>query len=347
MTNLKNAHFKYTVPISKAEVDEDGLYIVGEATGPEIDQHEERLDPQAIKAFAQQIRDRLAAGDPIPYLDEHDKSTSGRGVLRHLGDLVDGEITENNHLKVKVRLNEDNPAATFLYRQIQAGKKFGMSINGDVLEFADELVKSIGRKVRTFKSVILTHVANTTRPVWTPSLGTVLNRAVEKALADEGDGEEMAEEIVVESTKVETATNETPVEETTTVEATTEETPVETVTETPAVETPAVSTLETKLDTLIGAFTALADALKPQTPAPVEVSRSEPETPEPVISKSESEDRFAALEAELAQLKERSATPTPPVITKAQTEEFEGLLKDMSPQERLRMALAARHNEEI
>lgn len=343
---MSNIHFKYTVPISKAEVDDDGLYIVGEATGPEIDSQEERIHPEAIKAFAAQIKDRLAAGDPIPYLDEHDKSTSGRGVLRHLGDLVDGEITENDHLRVRVRLNEDNPAATFLYRQIQAGKKFGMSINGDVLEWSDELVKSIGRKVRTFKSVILTHIANTTRPVWTPSLGTVLNRAVEKALADEGNGEEMAEEIVVESTKVETTTEETPVEETTTVETTTEETKVETPAETPAEESPANNSLETKMDALISGFTTLIEALKPQTPAPIEVARSEPETTEPEISKSEV-DRIADLEAELANLKQKSSTPTPPMITKAQNDEFEGLLKSMSPQERLRMALAARHGEEI
>lgn len=346
MTNLKAA-FKYTVPISKAEVDEDGLYIVGEATGPEIDSQEERLDPNAIKAFTAQIADRVAAGDPIPYLDEHDKSTSGRGVLRHLGDIVEGEITDNDHLKIKVRLNEDNPAATFLYRQIQAGKKFGMSINGEVLEFADELVKSIGRKVRTFKSVILTHVANTTRPVWTPSLGTVLNRAVEKALADEGDGEEMAEETVVESTKVteETAT-ETPATETTTEETTTEETRVEETTETPAEETNESTSLDDKINALLTGFATLVEAMKAQTAAPVEVSRSE-ETPEPEISKSESDDKVARLEAELAEIKERSATPTPPVLTKAQTEEFEGIMKSMSPQERLRVALAAQHGEEF
>jgi phage head maturation protease len=344
MTQLKNASFKYTVPISKAEADDDGLYITGEASGPEIDIQDERIAPEAIKAFANQIKERAASGDPIPYLDEHDKSTSGRGVLRHLGDLVDGEITDNNHLRVKVRLNEDNPAATFLYRQIVAGKKFGMSINGDVLEFADELVKSIGRKIRTFKSVILTHVANTTRPVWTPSLGTVLNRAVEKALADEGNGEEMAEETVVESTAVEEATTtETPaVEETTTVEATAVE--AETETETPAA--PATTPVETKLDALISAFATLAEALKPATPA-AEVARSEDETPEPVVSKSESDDRFAALEAELAELKERSATPTPPLVTKAAREEFEGLMSEMSPQERLRVSLAAIHGEDI
>jgi phage head maturation protease len=341
--DLKNATFKYTVPISKAEADEDGLYITGEATGPEVDLHEERIAPEAIKAFANQIKDRYANGDPIPYLDEHDKSTSGRGVLRHLGDLVDGEITENNHLWVKVRLNDDNPAATFLYRQIQAGKKFGMSINGDVLSYADELVKSLGRKIRTFKSVVLTHVANTTRPVWTPSLGTVLNRAVEKALADEGDGEEMAEEIVAESTE----TKETPAVETT------PETPAKTDTKSEAVatETPETeSTLSKKIDALVEGVSAMLELLKTKEPVLATVEHSEKETPEPEISKSEPSEedkRFAKLEAELAEIKEQSSTQRPPVITKSQRDEFEGLLKDLSPSERLRVALSAIHGEDL
>lgn len=346
MTQLIDARFKYTVPVSKAEADDDGLYLYGEAAGTEVDKQKERMSPEAIKAFAQQIKDRYYEGNPIPYVDEHDKSTSGRGVLRHLGDVVDGGITENDHLWVKVRLNEKNPAATFLYSQIvDEGKQYGMSIQGSVLEFVDEVAKSIGQKIRTFKSVILDHIANTTKPVWTPSLGTVLNRAVVKALEDESNGEEMAEETVVESTKVtEETTTETPANET--VAETTEETTVETTTETPAETPSALDELVNKFVSAIDArFAELAESLKAQTPATVE--RSESETPEPAISKSESDDRLAALEAELATLKERSATPTPPVISKAQTEEFEGLLKSMSPEERLRMALAARHGEEF
>lgn len=344
MTQVVDARFKYTVAISKAEANDEGLYLYGEASGPEIDKQQERIDPVAIKAFAQQIKDRVADGNPIPYVDEHDKSTSGRGVLRHLGDVVDGGITETDHLWVKVRLNEKNPAATFLYGQIvDEGKQYGMSVQGSVLEFADEVVKSIGRKVRTFKNVVLDHIANTTRPVWTPSLGTVLNRAVTKALEDEGNGEEMAEEIVVESTSTEeTTTPETP--------ATTETTPVEvataTATETPSVEeTPAVTGLEAKMDALINAFGTLTAALTPQTPAPATVERAEAETPEPVTTNDDS--RFAALEAELAELKERSATPRPPVLTKAESDEFKETFGSLSPQERLRVGLAAMRGEDF
>lgn len=342
---LKNANFKYTVPITKSEADEDGLYIVGEATGPEPDAQGEAIHPDAIKSFREQIVAAYEKGEPIPYVDEHDKSVSGRGVLRHLGDLVDGEITADNHLRVKVKLNEDNPAATFLYRQIQAGKKFGMSISGDVLSYADELNKAIGRKMRVFKSVILTHVANTTRPVWTPSLGTVLNRAVEKALADEGNGEEMeTEETVVESTKVEeTETVETPAT-TTETETKVEETKVEETESTE--ETPnEMTALGAKLDALLTGFQTLVEAIK--TKELVTANKAEAdETPEPEINKAE-DDRIARLEAELAELKETSVTQRPPVLNKAERVEFDDALKALSPSERMRVALAALHGEEI
>lgn len=353
MTQLIDARFKYTVPISKAEADEDGLYLYGEAAGTEVDKHQERMSPEAIKAFAQQIKDRYFEGNPIPYVDEHDKATSGRGVLRHLGDVVDGGITGEDHLWVKVRLNEKNPAATFLYNQIaDEGKQYGMSIQGQVLEFVDEIAKAVGGKIRTFKSVVLDHIANTTKPVWTPSLGTVLNRAVVKALEDESNGEEMTQPQVVESTKVtEETTTETPtVEETPIVEAVTTTEVETTVTETP--ETPAVSGLEAKMDALLTGVAALVEAMKPQTPEPVlEVARSEPEeteTPEPEIAKSEGDDRIAALEAALAELEQRSASQRPPlVVTKAQRDEFEGLMDKLTPQERMRVALAALHGEDI
>ncbi len=360
MTQLIDARFKYTVPISKAEADDDGLYLYGEAAGTEVDKHQERMSPEAIKAFAQQIKDRYFEGSPIPYVDEHDKATSGRGVLRHLGDVVDGGITGEDHLWVKVRLNEKNPAATFLYSQIvDEGKQYGMSIQGQVLEFVDEIAKAVGSKIRTFKSVVLDHIANTTKPVWTPSLGTVLNRAVIKALEDEGNGEDMTQPQVVESTKVtEETTTETPnVEETTTVtaEATTEETQPEVeveeiVAETP--ETPAVSGLEAKLDALLTGVAALVESIKPQIPEPVlEVARAEEatETPEPeIVEKAEDDPRIAALEAALAELEQRSASPRPPVlVTKAERDEFEGLMTSLTPQERMRVALAALHGENI
>lgn len=335
---IKNAGFKYTIPITKSTADEDGLYIYGEATGPEVDMQDEALAPEAIESFAQQIKQRAADGNPVPYLDEHPKDV-GRGVLRHLGDLVDGGITEKGHLWVKVRLHEDNPAATFLYRQINAGKQFGMSVSGDVTSWADNLNKALGRKIRTFKSIVLNHIANTTKPVWTPSFGTVLNRAIDKALSE---GETMAEEIVVEPTNIE----ETPATE---QAEPTESTLVAAATETPVEDKPeedsAMAAITSRLDSMATALLALAEAVKPKeaTETPEPVTKSEPET----------DDRMGRLEAalvtlvgEVTEIKTRSASQTPPVVNKSQREQLDDVLKDASPEERLRAALAVFHGEE-
>jgi hypothetical protein len=255
---------------------------------------------------------------------------------------VDGGITEKGHLWVKVRLHEDNPAATFLYRQINAGKQFGMSVSGDVQSWADNLHKAMGRKIRTFKSIVLNHIANTTKPVWTPSLGTVLNRAIDKALSE---GETMAEEIVVEPTKNE----ETPATEQAVNEAV-ETTVVAEATETPEPEKPAddsaLSAINSRLDSFATAMLAMAEAIKPKLEAT--------ETPEPVTkSEPETDDRMTKLEAalvtlvgEVTEIKSRSASPTPPVVNKSQREQLDEVLKDASPEERLRAALAVLHDEE-
>lgn len=342
---LKNATFKYTIPVTKSNADEDGLYIYGEASGPEVDVQDERFSEDAINSFADQIRERASSGDPIPYLDEHEKD-GGRGVLKHLGDLVDGGITNQGHLWVKVRLFEDNPAATFLYRSIQQGKKFGMSVSGDVLSFSDEIVKSAGKRVRTFKSMILKHIANTTKPVWTPSFGTVLNRAVEKALSE---GENMAEEIVVESTKVEAtpATDETKTDVV-----------AQAVTETVAQPDEAANDINGKLDKIASAVLALAELVKPkelatETPEPA-TDKSEPvdSTSTAVTVEKSADEKLADLAAELENskkeieaLKNASISPRPPVV-KAQAEEFSSLIKSMEPSERLRLALQAKHEGE-
>jgi ATPase subunit of ABC transporter with duplicated ATPase domains len=96
----------------------------------------------------------------------------------------------------------------------------------------------------------------------------------------------------------------------------------------------------------------LVESIKPQIPEPVlEVARAEEatETPEPeIVEKAEDDPRIAALEAALAELEQRSASPRPPVlVTKAERDEFEGLMTSLTPQERMRVALAALHGENI
>lgn len=189
----KSAAFKYTFPIVKAERRDDGMYLLGFATGPEVDKDNERIAPEAIVNFAKQIEDRSAAGNPLPYLDAH----ADDGVLRELGVLTKGWVNENFHLGVEVRLNEDNPAAMYLYNQVQKGKQYGMSISGAVLDWTNEFVQEVGRMVRTFKNVVLDEISNTTRPAWYPSFGTVLSKSVQSAddgASVEGENASMEED---------------------------------------------------------------------------------------------------------------------------------------------------------
>ena len=177
---MSKVPFRYTFGISKAEERPDGLFIIGEASGPEVDATDERMATEAISRFAAQIRSQAEAGNPLPYRDAHAQD----GVLRDLGSVTDGWLDERFHLGVEVKLDDDSPSALYLFRSIQKGKQFGMSIAGTVLDFKDEFVAEIGKTVRTYKDIVLTEISNTTRPAWTPSFGTVLSKAIDAAQAE-------------------------------------------------------------------------------------------------------------------------------------------------------------------
>lgn len=174
---MSKNEWKYTIPVLRAEDRSDGAYLIGEASGPERDSHGTAMAPEAIADFARQIADRVAAGDPIPYIDSHLKV----GVLRELGWVMEGEITPDFHLRVAVRLDEANPAAMFIHNNVQRGKQYGMSVAGDGTEFQTVRDDDGNRFIR-FTRVLLREISNTTRPSWVPSLGTVLARSLDGEL---------------------------------------------------------------------------------------------------------------------------------------------------------------------
>lgn len=171
--------WKITIPVARTEDRTDGLYIVGEASGPERDSHGTQMSAEAIHDFARQIADRVAAGDPIPYIDSHQKT----GLLRELGHVMEGMVTPDYHLRIAVRLDDNNPAATFLYDALKRGKQYGMSIAGDGVEHMT-VRDDTGNRIVRFLKVALREISNTTRPSWVPSLGTVLARSIDGELGD-------------------------------------------------------------------------------------------------------------------------------------------------------------------
>ena len=185
---MSTNNWKITIPVDRAEETSDGLFIYGQASGPERDSHGTEMDTTAIEDFAKQIEERAAAGDPIPYLDHHQKD----GVLRELGTVISGSVDNDYRLNVAVRLDEDNPAARYLHSRIKRGKQYGMSIAGDGVQYKMLRDETTGEQVIRFLRIALKEISNTTRPSWVPSFGTVLARSIEGA----ENGEVMAEELV-------------------------------------------------------------------------------------------------------------------------------------------------------
>lgn len=175
-------NWRITFPIEKAEQRDDGFYVIGLASGPEIDATDERMDQELVYRYADQINASggLTLDAHLPYRDAHAQD----GVMRDLGWLTNAWINDQQRLAVEVKLDEDNPAAMYLFRQLKRGKKYGMSVAGKVLDYVDEWVAEVGKTIRTYKDVILTEISNTTRPAWTPSFGSVLA----KAISDAGSG---------------------------------------------------------------------------------------------------------------------------------------------------------------
>lgn len=198
----QEAKFKYTFPITKAEKRADGIYITGYASGPEVDSEGERMAPEAIERFAAQIN-ATDADTRLVYRDAH----APDGVLRDLGDITKAWVTEKFHLGIEVKLDEANPAAAYLFKQLEKGKQYGMSVAGHVVDYADELLESAGTIVRTYKNVVLDEISNTTRPAWYPSFGSVLSKSIKDAASETTEGEAMSKTASAElDTKVEDAT---------------------------------------------------------------------------------------------------------------------------------------------
>ena len=189
------ALFKYTISIEKAESENGRLYLYGVASGLGVDSQGHEMDPLAIQRMAEQVEMRASAGDPVPYLDWHKEGN----VLSELGHVVKAQVDEDWNLAIKVELDDKNPAAVYLYDSIKnKGKKFGMSVAGKVQKWTRRTLED-GRSVLRFFDVSLKEISNTTRPIWTPSLGTVLAKAVldeadATSLTPEGDNPDMSKQ---------------------------------------------------------------------------------------------------------------------------------------------------------
>lgn len=370
---MTQAVFKYTFPISKAEQRADGFYITGYASGPEVDTEGERMAPEAIERFAEQIN----STDPdmrLVYRDAH----APDGVLRDLGDITKAWVNEHFHLGVEVKLNMDNPAAEFLFKQIGRGKQYGMSVAGHVVDYANEFVEEVGKNVLTYKNVVLDEISNTTRPAWYPSFGTVLAKSIRDASTDapkEGnDVDPEKDNTTLPSTEDATKSNDAAgdTEDTTekAADPAADESTEDTTEKTGESTDEDVEKAGRKLSgatsaKLLGLFNSMQEELTSlgviEVPADAtdsekSASGSDEDTTEktedagstePVITRSDLDALAADLKKaneRIAELEARPATQVPGVITDATKAETESELADYlakaSPSEKMRLAFA-------
>lgn len=372
---MTEAAFKYTFPIVKSEAREDGNFITGYASGPEIDSENERFAPEAIQRFSEQIN-TASPQMRLTYRDAH----APDGVLRDLGEITKAWVEENFHLGIEVKLDMANPASAYLWRQINdKGKQYGMSVAGRVIDYVDEFVASANTVIRTYKNVVLDEISNTTRPAWYPSFGTVLSKSIKDASSsDAPDGDnrmgeqnsELLDETVEDAEKSESA--EGAEDETQKTDDTEAEAEVEKAEESESgdegvaeddVEKAGKKVSTATANRLLGLFnemqTALTDLGVIETAPASEKSASDEE--EDTVEKSEDESEATAetiTKAELdaladelrkaneriAELEARPHVPEPGAITddtKKAADEFADVFEKASPSEKMRLAFAA------
>lgn len=174
------APFKYTFPVSKAFVGSDGRRrIEGAATGPEVDLQNQRVASTLISKWVDMVNNGLM---PLTYDDNH--RSEQEVITTELGTIEKAWKDDRDHMWVSVVLDDDNPVAQYIHKAaMNKGKQYGMSIFGEATAYIDEVIG--GKNVRTITDGFLTRIAHTTRPVWTPSLGTVISKAVDSAVSEE------------------------------------------------------------------------------------------------------------------------------------------------------------------
>ena len=346
-----NAAYKYTFPIEKAFIGDDGLpRLIGAATGPEVDLESQRVHPALIDKWINQIN----TGQIQVVYDNNHKDND---LLTDLGHVEKAWKSDNGHMYVQVILDRDNPVAGYIHKAALKGKQYGMSIYGKATRYMDEIVSS--QKVRTITDGVLERIAHTTRPVWTPSFGTVLSKAIDEAVAESATG---VTQVTEETKKTETADSSTEVKkdeaDTATDAATVETTEVveSTTSETVEKAISADSKKDAKnLDKIVAQYNALGKTLRDAGLIEKEAAGAVEESTETTVQKSEGDDvetlskAVSDLTGIVTALADRIKDGNSPALLQKSepVDPLAELNAVENPLERLRLSLAAKHGEGI
>lgn len=354
--------FEFAVPFGKAERDGE-WYLTALATGTEVDKQNERMAPEAIVGLATQIE-----RDNIPFLNWH----NANDALAEMGEVTKAWLSEDFHMGVEIRLDQEDNRAQRLWNRLdrvnpRTGKpyEYGLSIGGSVNNFKDEYEKSIGRNVRTYYDVQLEEISLTTKPIYTPSLGTVFRKAADAV--NEGDKTSMSDvtpKVEVTTTltdeSVKTANESLPSDqqvsepETTVVEVKQVEVDVEKAasarTKEDAHKLKRLVGMHREMSTLIAELVLSADDDETKTPnsnsTPSEIVAVKAEETKPADDRLEKAlSEIDELKGQVNQLRESTPAGGGPglLVRKSDEEELAEMLKSMTPTDKLRFALRAKY----
>lgn len=187
-------HNNYYVGIKKAYVEDGEWMIEGVAGGTLIDEDDEKISVKVLEQFVDFL--------PLPLKDAH---PSMGPVMGKLGDVIDGRVAPIKGIEgefelfIKARLDKENPASQYLWKQLQAGEKWGFSVDSNEVVTETTYDKMNGKFVTTFVSCIPDNVSVTSEPAYSRSFIQVAEMALKKekkelkreALTEEEKGVDM------------------------------------------------------------------------------------------------------------------------------------------------------------
>jgi hypothetical protein len=175
--------------VTKADSSTPGLerrYLRGISSGPQLDQHEERMTQECIDDFMRQANE----DDILLYVDLH-----GFGATEDIGILTKAEVLDNGDWYTEYRLfdSADDPG-TFKLETIETvwkqmnglppytkAKKRGFSIEGDIPDdgIVSAEVDEKGNLIkRVLRRVDLTGVVLVPKPAYKPSVASAVYKAL-------------------------------------------------------------------------------------------------------------------------------------------------------------------------
>jgi len=144
------------------------MIVEGLASTTEVDLTGERMAESAIKSMA-------ASNLPLSFRSEHKSEWDSE-----LGAVTSLTATASHQLLMRAELDPDHPNAHFLFGKLQKGSQLGLSIGGQVNDWAWEHDTTIGKAIRTYKDIALQEVSVTSHPAVASTFLSAINKSLKQ-----------------------------------------------------------------------------------------------------------------------------------------------------------------------